>query len=535
MGKQILYTDDARKKILHGVERLADAVRVTMGPSGKSVILEKTFGSPVFCNDGATVAKEVELPDPFENMGARLVNQVAQKTSDVAGDGTSAATVLTCAIYREGLRSLTLGSNPMLVKRGIDLAVERVVDELQKLKKDVKTRKEIAEVATISANNDPKVGDMIAECMEKVGKDGVIQVEEGKALETTREFVDGLQFDKGYVSPYFITNPQGMEAVLEKPLILLYDRKLSSLRELIPILERVAQAGKPLLVIAEEVEGEALTALVVNKLRGVLPSCAVKAPGFGDRRKAMLEDMAILTGGRLLSEDVGVKIENLTLDDLGKAEKVVVKKEACTIVQGGGDRKKIEARIGQIKAQIEQTTSDYDREKLEERLAKLAGGVAIVKVGAATEAALAERKGLVEDAVHATRAAVEEGVVPGGGVALLRCRAALDSVKLKGDEAIGVEIVRRAVEAPCRQVAENAGRDGSVVVAEILDRSGSFGFNAATGEYMDLVKAGIVDPLKVVRTSLQNAASMAGLLLTTEVAVTELKGGKEKKVESAIA
>jgi chaperonin GroEL len=533
MSKQILFSDDARKKMLAGVEKIAHAVRATMGPSGKTVVIEKSFGGPTFTKDGVTVAKEIELADPFENMAARLVNQVAQKTSDAAGDGTTTATVLAMAIFGEGLRSLTRGANPVVVKRGIDKAVAAAVAHLETLSKPVKTAKEIEQVATISANNDPEIGGKIAEAQAKVGNDGVIQVEEGKGIDTTLEFVDGMEFDKGYASPYFITDAAHMECVLEKPVILFHEKKISSLHDFLPVIQQVAQAGKQLLIVAEEVDGDALAALVVNKLRGVLVACAVKAPGFGERRKAMLQDMAILTGGQCISEDLGIKLENVTLDQLGSCQKVVVKKDSCRILQGAGTKAAVQGRIDQIRTQIEQASSDYDREKLEERLAKLAGGVALIQVGATTESEMHERKGRVEDAVHAARAAVQEGIVPGGGVALLRCIDAARAVKAKGDEKIGVDIVVRALRSPCAQIAANTGTDGTVVVAEVLGKKGAVGFNAATGEYEDLLKAGVIDPTKVTRTALQSAASIAGLLLTTEVAVTELKK-KADKIEAAV-
>jgi len=521
MAKQIILGDDARQALLRGVNTLSNLVKATLGPRGKNVILEKKFGSPSSTKDGVTVAKEVELKDPLENMGAQLVKEVASKTSDVAGDGTTTATVLAQVIYAEGLKHVTAGANPMLIKKGIDRAVEEVVKELKKMSREV-SGEMIAQVGAISANNDESIGKIIAEAMEKVGKDGVITVEEAKSLETTLEIVEGMQFDRGYLSPYFITDPERMECVLENPLILLHEKKISNLRELLPLLENVAKLGRPLLVIAEEVEGEALATLVVNKLKGTLMSCAVKAPGFGDRRKAMLEDIAILTGGKVITEDIGVKLENVTLDWLGEAEKVVVDKDNTTIVGGKGKTSDIQARIKQIRTQIEETTSDYDREKLQERLAKLVGGVALIKVGAATETELKEKKARVEDAMHATKAAVEEGIVPGGGVALLRCQKVLDNLKLDGDMQIGVDIVRRALEEPMRQIANNAGWEGSIVVEKAKEMKPDWGFNALTEKFEDMIKAGIIDPTKVVRIALQNAASIAGLMLTTEGLVSEI-------------
>jgi chaperonin GroEL len=521
MAKQIILGDDARQALLRGVNTLSNLVKATLGPRGKNVILEKKFGSPSSTKDGVTVAKEVELKDPLENMGAQLVKEVASKTSDVAGDGTTTATVLAQVIYAEGLKHVTAGANPMLIKKGIDRAVEEVVKELKRMSREV-SGEMIAQVGAISANNDESIGKIIAEAMEKVGKDGVITVEEAKSLETTLEIVEGMQFDRGYLSPYFITDPERMECVLENPLILLHEKKISNLRELLPLLENVAKLGRPLLVIAEEVEGEALATLVVNKLKGTLMSCAVKAPGFGDRRKAMLEDIAILTGGKVITEDIGVKLENVTLDWLGEAEKVVVDKDNTTIVGGKGKTSDIQARIKQIRTQIEETTSDYDREKLQERLAKLVGGVALIKVGAATETELKEKKGRVEDAMHATKAAVEEGIVPGGGVALLRCQKVLENLKLDGDMQIGVDIVRRALEEPMRQIANNAGWEGSIVVEKVKEMKPDWGFNALTEKFEDMIKAGIIDPTKVVRIALQNAASIAGLMLTTEGLVSEI-------------
>jgi chaperonin GroEL len=520
-AKQLLYDQEARAAVLRGVQKLSGAVKATLGPKGRNVVLDKKWGAPTITKDGVTVAKEVELPDKFENMGAQMVRQVASKTSDVAGDGTTTATVLAESIFREGVKNVTAGANPMALKRGIDKAVETVVAELKTLSKPTKGKKEIAQIATISANNDKIIGNLIADAMEKVGKDGVITVEEAKGVETTLEVVEGMQFDRGYISPYFVTDPERMEAVLEDALILIHEKKLSALKDLLPLLEQVAKMGKPLLIIAEEVEGEALATLVVNKLRGTFTACAAKAPGFGDRRKEMLKDIAVLTGGEVISEELGIKLENIKLQDLGKAKKVVVEKENTTIVEGAGARKEIEGRIKQIRAQIDETTSDYDREKLQERLAKLAGGVAVIKVGAPTEIAMKEKKARVEDALNATRAAVEEGIVPGGGVALLRAEKVLDKAKATGDEKIGLEIVRRALEEPIRQIAENAGVEGSIVVQKVKDGPGAFGFNAETEEYEDLLEAGIIDPTKVARTALENAASIAGLMVTTECLVTE--------------
>ena len=520
-AKVVRFSQEAREKILRGVNILADAVTVTLGPKGRNVVLEKSFGAPTVTKDGVTVAKEIELEDKFENMGAQMVKEVASKTSDVAGDGTTTATVLARAIYTEGIKMVAAGHDPMSLKRGIDRAVESVVGELKSLSKPTKDRKEIAQVGTISANNDSTIGDIIAEAMEKVGKEGVITVEEAKGLETTLEVVEGMQFDRGYLSPYFVTDPERMEARLEDAYILIHEKKISSMKDLLPVLEAIAKSGKPLLLIAEDVEGEALATLVVNKIRGTLQCCAVKAPGFGDRRKAMLEDIAILSGGRMIAEELGVKLENVTLQDLGRAKKIVVDKDNTTIIDGAGKRSDIEGRIKQIRAQIDETTSDYDREKLQERLAKLVGGVAVIRVGAATEIEMKEKKARVEDALHATRAAVEEGVVPGGGVALLRASAALDNLRVSENERVGVNIVKRALEEPCRWIASNAGWEGSVVVDKIKNNKGAFGFNAGTEEFEDLMKAGIIDPTKVVRTALQNAASVASLLLTTECMVAE--------------
>jgi chaperonin GroEL len=522
-AKQLQFDENARHTLLRGVEKLSRAVKATLGPSGRNVILDKKFGSPTITKDGVTVAKEIELEDPYENMGAQLVREVASKTSDVAGDGTTTATILAESIYREGLRNVTAGANPTSLQRGITKGVEAIVEELKKLSKKVSDRTEIAQVATVSANWDKTIGEIIADAMDKVGKDGTITVEEAKSIETTLEVVEGMQFDKGYLSPYFVTNAEDMEAALENAYILIYEKKISSLKDLLPLLEKVAKAGRPLLIIAEDVEGEALATLVVNKLRGTLQVCAVKAPGFGDRRKAMLEDIAVLTGGRLISEDLGIKLENIKLDDMGKAKRVTVDKENTTIVEGTGKNADIQGRVAQIRRQIEETTSDYDREKLQERLAKLAGGVAVINVGAATETEMKEKKARVEDALHATRAAVEEGIVPGGGVALLRAQKALDNIKdLEADEKIGVQIVRRAVEEPMRQLANNAGAEGALVVEEVRKRKGNEGYDVATEQYTDLVKAGIVDPTKVTRSALQNAASIAGLLLTTEALITEI-------------
>ena len=521
-AKQLQFDESARQALLRGVEKLAKAVKATLGPSGRNVILDKKFGSPTITKDGVTVAKEIELEDSYENMGAQLVREVASKTSDLAGDGTTTATVLAEAIFREGLKNVTAGANPTSLQRGILKAVDAIVEELKKISKKVSDRTEIAQVATVSANWDQTIGEIIADAMDKVGKDGTITVEEAKSIETTLEVVEGMQFDKGYLSPYFVTNAESMEAVLENAYILIHEKKISSLKDLLPVLEKVAKAGRPLLIIAEDVEGEALATLVVNKLRGTLQVAAVKAPGFGDRRKAMLEDIAILTGGRCLTEDLGIKLENITLDDLGKTKRVTIDKENTTIVEGEGTTADIQGRVNQIRRQIDETTSDYDREKLQERLAKLAGGVAVINVGAATETEMKEKKARVEDALHATRAAVEEGIVAGGGVALIRAQKALDAVKLTGDEKVGLDIVHRAVEAPLRQLANNAGREGALIVQEVKSRKGNDGYNVATDEYTDLVKAGVVDPTKVTRTALQNAASISGLLLMTEALVTEL-------------
>ena len=521
-AKQLQFDEGARHALLRGVEKLSKAVKATLGPAGRNVILDKKYGSPTITKDGVTVAKEIELQDPYENMGAQLVREVASKTSDVAGDGTTTATVLAESIFREGLKNVTAGANPISLQRGILKAVDVIVEELKKISKKVSDRKEIAQVATVSANWDTTIGEIIADAMDKVGKDGTITVEEAKGIETTLEVVEGMQFDRGYLSPYFVTSAENMETVLENVYILIHEKKITSLKDLLPLLEKVSKASRPLLIIAEDVEGEALATLVVNKLRGTLQVAAVKAPGFGDRRKATLEDIAVLTGGRCLSEDLGIKLENVSLEDLGRAKRVTIDKENTTIVEGEGPTKDIQGRVSQIRRQIEETTSDYDREKLQERLAKLAGGVAVVSVGAATETEMKEKKARVEDALHATRAAVEEGVLPGGGVAYLRTQKALDNLKLEGDEAVGVQIVRRALEFPMRQLADNAGQEGALIVQEVKKRNGNEGFNVATGEYEDLVKAGVVDPTKVVRTALQNAASISSLMLTTEALVTEL-------------
>jgi chaperonin GroEL len=527
MPKQLKFDEEARAALLRGINVLAEAVKATLGPKGRNVVIDKKFGSPTITKDGVTVAKEIELKDNYEDMGAQMLKEVASKTSDVAGDGTTTATVLAQAIFREGLRNVTAGANPMGLKRGIDTAVEAVVDELKKMSKSTKDKKEISQVASIAANNDRTIGDLIADAMEKVGKDGVITVEESKSAETALDVVEGMRFDRGYLSPYFVTDAERMECVLEDALILIHEKKISVMKDMLPLLEQVARAGRPLLIIAEEVEGEALATLVVNKLRGTLNATAVKAPGFGDRRKAMLEDIAILTGGKAITEDLGIKLENIKLDDLGKAKKVVVDKDNTTIVEGTGKPQSIEGRIKQIRAQIEETTSDYDREKLQERLAKLAGGVAVVKVGAATETAMKEKKARVEDSLNATRAAVEEGIVPGGGVALLRASRGIDKLKLEGDERVGALIVKRALEEPIRQIVENAGLEGSVVVEKVkAETVTTRGFNADSLEYVDMLQAGIIDPTKVERIALQNAASVASLLLTTEALITDLPEDK---------
>jgi chaperonin GroEL len=528
MAKQIIFNAEARDALKHGVDALANAVKVTLGPKGRNVIIEKKFGAPTVTKDGVTVAKEIELEDKVANVGAQMVKEVASKTSDVAGDGTTTATVLAQAIMNQGLRSVTSGANPMDIKRGIDKAVGAVVEHLREQSRDIEGKTEIAQVGAISANNDQEIGDLIADAMEKVGKDGVITVEEAKGTETTLDVVEGMQFDRGYLSPYFVTNPENMEVVLEDAYVLIHDKKISSMKDLLPILEKIAQMGAPLLIVAEDVEGEALATLVVNKLRGTLRVAAVKAPGFGDRRKAMLEDIAVLTGGTVISEEKGYRLENATLDYLGRAKRIVIDKDNTTIVDGAGDADQIKARINQIKAQIETTTSDYDREKLQERLAKLAGGVAVLKIGASTEIEMKEKKARVEDALHATRAAVEEGIVPGGGIAFIRALPALDTVEITGeDQQIGVNIVRRALEEPTRQIANNAGMEGSIVVQKVKEGEGAFGFNARTEEYGDLVQMGVIDPTKVARTALENAASVAGLLLTTESVVAD-KPEKEK-------
>src|SRR6187455_2276323 len=528
-AKQLLFDEAARQALLKGVNKLARAVAATLGPKGRNVVLDKKFGSPTVTKDGVTVAKEIELEDPYENMGAQMVREVASKTSDIAGDGTTTATVLAESIYREGLKFVTAGANPIGIQRGINKAVDSAVEHLAKIAKKVKDKEEIKQVAMVAANWDETIGGMIADAMDKVGKDGTITVEEAKSVETTLDVVEGMQFDKGYISPYFVTEKESMEAVLEDAFILLYEKKLSNMKDLLPILEKIAQRGKPLLIISEDVEGEALATLVVNKLRGTLAVCAVKAPGFGDRRKAMMEDIAVLTGGKVITEDLGIKLENVKIEDLGRAKRIVVDKENTTIVEGAGKKADIQGRIAQIKREIDETTSDYDREKLQERLAKLAGGVAVINVGAATETEMKEKKARVEDALHATRAAVEEGIVPGGGTALLRAQKALENLKLEGDEAVGMAIIRRAVEAPLRTLADNAGQEGALIVQEVKKRKGNEGYNVATGEYTDLVKAGVVDPTKVTRSALQNAASISGLLLTTEAIITELpekeKGG----------
>ncbi len=528
MAKQIVTGENSRQAILRGVNVLADAVKITLGPKGRNAVIEKKFGSPVITKDGVTVAKEIDLQDPLENMGAQMVREVASKTSDVAGDGTTTATVLAQAIFREGVKTVAAGASPTALKRGIERAVEVAVAEIQKLHRDVKGEM-IAQVGTISANNDRQIGNIIAEAMKKVGKDGVITVEESKTMETTLEVVEGMQFDRGYLSPYFITDPERMECTIEDARILIHEKKISSMKDLLPLLEQIAKMGKPLLIIAEDVEGEALATLVVNKLRGTLQCAAVKAPGFGDRRKAMLEDIATLTGGKAITEDLGIKLENVKVEDLGRAKKVTIDKDNTTIVEGGGKTAEIEGRVKQIRAQVEDTTSDYDREKLQERLAKLVGGVAVIKVGAATEVELKEKKARVEDAMHATRAAVEEGIVAGGGVALIRCLGALDKLKLEGDEAIGVNIVKRALEEPMRQIAQNAGAEGAVIVGRVREsKDPDFGYDAEAGEFTDLIKAGVVDPAKVTRLALQNAASIAALMLTTEALVAEIKEDDKK-------
>jgi len=523
MAKQIIHGEESRQAILRGVNALADAVKVTLGPKGRNAVLDKKFGSPLITKDGVTVAKEIELEDPVENMGAQMVKEVASKTSDVAGDGTTTATVLAQAIFREGVKTVAAGANPMAVKRGIEKAVETAVAEIHKLATDVKKGEMIAQVATVSANNDSKIGNIIAEAMDRVGKDGVITVEEAKAIETTLDVVEGMQFDRGYLSPYFVTDPERMESTLENCLILIHEKKISSMKDLLPLLEQVAKMGRPLLIVAEDIEGEALATLVVNKLRGTLQVAGVKAPGFGDRRKAMLDDIAILTGGRSITEDLGIKLENVQLEDLGSAKKIVIDKDNTTIIEGDGSAEGIQGRVRQIRVQIDETSSDYDREKLQERLAKLVGGVAVIKVGAATETEMKEKKARVEDAMHATRAAVEEGIVPGGGVAFIRAIPALEKLKLEGDEQIGVNIVRRALEEPLRMIAQNAGHEGAVVVGKVKEaKQANLGFDASAEDYRDMIKAGILDPAKVARTALQNAASIASLMLTTEALVSEI-------------
>jgi chaperonin GroEL len=526
-AKQLIYDMKAREALLNGVNILADAVKVTLGPRGRNVVIEKMFGGPTVTKDGVTVAKEIELEDKFENMGAQMVKEVASKTSDVAGDGTTTATILAQSIYYEGSKLVTAGHNPMALKRGIEKAVQAVVAELKAISKPTKDQKEIAQVGTISANNDLTIGNIIAEAMNKVGKEGVITVEEAKSMETTLEVVEGMQFDRGYISPYFVTDPEKMEVLLTDPLILVHDKKISNMKDLLPILEQIAKMGRPLLIISEDVEGEALATLVVNRLRGTLQVCAVKAPGFGDRRKAMLEDIAVLTGGQVISEEMGIKLETVGLADLGRAKTIRIDKDNTTIVDGAGDRNALEARVRQIRAQVEETTSDYDREKLQERLAKLVGGVAVISVGAATETEMKEKKARVEDALNATRAAVEEGIVPGGGVAFLRCMPVLETLKLEGDEQLGVNIVRRALEEPARQIAANAGEEGSVIVQKIKEGKGAFGYNAETSQYEDLIDAGVIDPTKVARTALLNASSVSALMLTTECMVSEIPKEKE--------
>ena len=531
MAKQLQYSEQARASILQGVNKLANAVKATLGPKGRNAILDKKFGAPTITKDGVTVAKEIELSDGYENMGAQLVKEVASKTSDVAGDGTTTATVLAQAIYREGVRNITAGANPMEIKRGIDKAVEAAIEELKKISKPCQSKKEISQIGAISANNDHTIGDLIAEAMDKVGKDGVITVEEAKSMSTSLDVVEGMQFDRGYISPYFVTNADRMEATMEDAFLIIVEKKISAMKDLLPILEQVAKMGKPLVIIAEDVEGEALATLVVNKLRGTLNVAAVKAPGFGDRRKAMLEDLATLTGGQVISEEVGLKLETVKLTDLGRAKRVNIDKDNTTIVEGAGDPKRIEGRVKQIKTQVEETTSEYDREKLQERLAKMVGGVAVINVGAATETEMKEKKARVEDALHATKAAVEEGIVPGGGVALLRCIPALDNLKLNHDQQVGVNIVKRSLEEPIRQISINAGAEGSIIVEKVRDESALRGYNAASGEFVDMVEAGVIDPTKVARCALQNASSVSGLMLTTEVMVTDIP---EEKKEPAM-
>jgi len=530
VAKQLLFGDEARRAVLRGVEQLASVVKVTLGPKGRNVVLDKKFGSPTITKDGVTVAKEIELKDPYENMGAEMVKEVASKTSDTAGDGTTTATILAEAIFKEGLKNVTAGANPMALKRGIEKAVEVVVEELKKLSKKVEGKKEISQVATIAANSDLAIGDLIAEAMEKVGKDGVITVEEAKSTATALDVVEGMQFDQGYLSPYFVTDAERMEAVLEDPFILIHEKKFSSMKDLLPILERVAKTSRPFLIISEETEGEALATLVVNKLRGTLSACAVKAPGYGDRRKAMIEDIAILTGGRAITEDLGIKLENITLEDLGRAKRITVDKENTTIIEGAGKTAAINGRIAQLKKQIEESDSDYDKEKLQERLAKLSGGVAVINVGAATETEMKEKKARVEDALHATRAAVEEGIIPGGGVAFIRTLKALEKLDAEGDEAVGVSIVRRALEEPLRQIANNAGLEGSVVVQRVKSEKTNVGYDAQRNEYADMIQNGVIDPTKVARTALQNAASIAALMLTTEAVVTDIPEKEKEQV-----
>jgi len=535
MAKQLLYADDARRKIASGLKQLANAVKVTLGPTGRNVIIQKSYGGPRVTKDGVTVSKEIELPDKFENMGAKMANQVASKTADVAGDGTTTAIVLADAIYEQGLRHVTAGANPMALKRGIDAAVAAAIASFAEQSRKLKGHDEVAQVATISANNDPEIGKLLADAMDRIGKDGVMTVEEGKSMDTVLDFTEGLQFDKGFLSPYFLTDPTTMRCVLEDAVILIHEKKISNLRELVPLLEKIVTASRPLLIIAEDVEGESLAALVVNRLRGILKVCAVKAPGFGDRRKAIMQDIAVLTGGTFVSEDLGVKLENLEMNQLGSAKRIIIDKDTTTIVDGGGKRSDVQERILQIRRQIEATTSDYDKEKLEERLAKLTGGVAVIKVGGATESEVKEKKARVEDAMHATRAAVEEGIVPGGGIVCLRAVPAVDAVikKLRGDEKLGAEIIMRALEEPIRQIAQNSGRDGSVVVQDVLDQSSkTYGLNGLTGEYGDMIKMGVIDPAKVTRTALQNAASIASLMLTTDVCVTTAPEEDEEDLDS---
>jgi len=529
MAKQLLFKDEGRRKVLSGIEQLAAAVKITLGPKGRNVVIDKKFGSPTITKDGVTVAKEIDLEDPFENMGAQMVKEVAEKTSDIAGDGTTTATILAEAIYREGLKNVTAGANPMALKRGIEKAVEKVVEELKKLSTPIKDKKEVAQVASIAANCDKAIGDLIAEAMDKVGKDGVITVEEAKSMATTLEVVEGMQFDQGYLSPYFVTDAERMECILEEPYILIHEKKISSLKDLLPLLEKIARTGKPLLILAEEVEGEALATLVVNKIRGTLAACAVKAPGYGDRRKAMLEDIAVLTGGKPLTEELGIKLENVDIEDLGRAKRIKVDKENTTIVEGAGKTQAINGRIAQLKKQVEDTDSDYDKEKLQERLAKLAGGVAVINVGAATETEMKEKKARVEDALHATRAAVEEGIIPGGGVGLLRTLPALDKLRLEGDEKIGVDIIKRSLEEPIRQLTQNAGLEGSVIVQRVKQEKTNIGYDVNQDAYVDMIEAGVIDPTKVTRSALQNASSVAALLLMTEAVVTE-KPEKEEKM-----